>query len=73
MGSWKLEGHDTFSREQYRLPGEYASEAQAQAAARERLKQFDRSQPAVMSGGQAGVQDGVYIVRPDGTSYPYVP
>lgn len=30
-------------------------------------------QPHAMSGGQSGIQDRVYVIRPDGTQYLYEP
>lgn len=38
-------------------------------AARARLAELARSQPAASSGGQDGMQDRVDVVRPDGTSF----
>src|SRR5262245_18102138 len=67
-GRWRLRGYDTFAGEDYPLPGSYWTEAQAQRAARKRLAELERTQPSVSSGGQrpGGIQDQVYIVRPDG-------
>jgi hypothetical protein len=73
MSAWTLQGYDTFSHDTYSLPGEYISEAEARAAARARLEVVEESQPSAISGGQGGIQDQVYVVRPDGTSYPYDP
>jgi hypothetical protein len=74
-GQWRLRGHDTFAGEDYPLPGTYWTEAQAQRAARRRLAELERMQPSASSGGQrpGGIQDRVYIVRPDGTAYRYLP
>jgi len=74
-GRWRLRGHDTFAGEAYPLPGSYRTEAQAQKAARKRLADLERTQPSVSSGGQrpGGIQDQVYIVRPDGSAYRYLP
>ena len=73
MESWKLEGYDTFDHRPYRLPGEYQSQADAERAALERLQELERTQPRSLSGGQGGIQDRVYIVRPDGTQYLFDP
>lgn len=70
---WKLEGYDTFSREEYLLPGEYDTEDDAVAAAFQRLDDLEASQPSEMSGGQGGIQDRVYVIRPDGTSFRVLP
>lgn len=66
---WRLEGYDTFSREYYHVPGRYASESEAEEAARRRLAELETTQPASQSGGQGpfGIQDRVYIVAPDGS------
>ena len=68
-GKWKLEGFDTFSSERYDLEGEYDDEAAATQAARDRLKDLEKTQPSAQSGGQNGIQDQVFVVRPDGTKY----
>ena len=67
--SWKLQGYDTFSDEDYPLPGEYETEEQAIAAAEERLDHLETTQPSRTSGGQDGIQDRVYVIRPDGTRF----
>jgi hypothetical protein len=66
---WKLQGHDTFSREDYPLPGAYETEEAAVAAAHERLEHLEATQPSPTSGGQDGIQDQVYVIRPDGTVF----
>jgi hypothetical protein len=73
--TWRLVGWDAFADEDYPLPGEYGSEIAAQEAARKRLEHLERIQPCAKSGGQApgGIQDRVLIVRPNGTSYRYLP
>jgi hypothetical protein len=68
---WTLKGYDTFEGGDdawYSLPGEFDTEPQAVAAAQERLKELEESQPAASSGGQreGGIQDQVYIVSPEG-------
>ena len=66
---WRLRGYDTFAEEPYPLEGEYASERLAQAAAKQRMAELEESQPSASSGGQSGIQDQIYIIRPDGTEY----
>jgi hypothetical protein len=66
---WKLLGYDTFASDWYPLGGAYRTEEAAVKAARRRLKELERSQPSENSGGQDGIQDQVYIKRPDGSTY----
>jgi hypothetical protein len=70
-GTWKLRGYDTFDGEYYTLPGEYPDQASAEQAARARLGGLNHTQPVSSSGGQGfgGIQDRVFVVRPDGTAY----
>jgi hypothetical protein len=68
-GKWKLQGYDTFAREDYPLDGEFDTEADAIAAAQSRLADLERAQPSASSGGQDGIQDRVYVIRPDGTLF----
>jgi hypothetical protein len=70
---WRLQGYDTFAREYYALAGEYANEAEAIAAAHRRLAEVEREQPSATSGGQNGIQDRVYVVRPDGSMFRVLP
>ncbi len=72
-GKWKLEGYDTFSREDYPLPGEYDTEDAAITAAKKHLEHIERTQPSKSSGGQDGMQDRVYLIRPDGTKFRVLP
>lgn len=67
---WKLIGYDTFSNEDYSI-SEHRSQALAEQAAAERLQELERTQPSAHSGGQAlyGIQDQVFIERPDGSRY----
>lgn len=67
---WTLLGYDTFSNEWYTLDS-YPSQAAAETAAKARLKELEQTQPSASSGGQGffGIQDRVYIKRPDGTEY----
>ena len=73
--TWKLEGYDTFSSESYPLgayPGadnckpSYDSYEAALADAWLRLAELERTQPSSSSGGQAGIQDRVFIIHPGG-------
>lgn len=66
---WTLQGYDTFDREHYSLPGHFGSEPEATEAARARLAGLERTQPSSASGGQDGIQDHVYVVRPDGSRF----
>lgn len=74
-GKWTLLGYDTFEgggeEAFYPLPGKYDTEELAIAAARDRLAVLEETQPTEESGGQEpdGIQDWVYIVRPDGSKY----
>ena len=61
--------YDTFAGEAYPLEGEFSTEQDAIAAARARLEELERTQPSESSGGQDGIQDRVYVVRPDGSSF----
>ncbi|MEK7100763.1 MAG: hypothetical protein AAB921_01555 [Patescibacteria group bacterium] len=78
-GKWKLEGCDVFDMPEdhghYPIGGEYDTEDQAIEAAKSRLIELEKSQPTKESGGQSdrGVQDRLYIVRPDGSEYRYLP
>jgi len=68
-GEWHLEGYDTFDGEPYRLEGHYVNEAAATRAAQECLAKLEEDQPSESSGGRDGIQDRVFIVRPDGSKY----
>ena len=79
---WKIEGYDTFESKWdvesdafYPLEGEWNEEKEAKQAAKEFLEKIERQQPSTNSGGQSafGIQDHVYIVRPDGSRCRYVP
>jgi hypothetical protein len=72
---WTPQGYDTFSREDYDLPGHCWTEVGAQWAARRRLRYLQRTQPSASSGGQneLGIKDRVFIVRPNKTNYRYLP
>lgn len=67
--TFKLLGYDTFEGGDAWYPiGAFDTEAAARAAAAERLKELERTQPSATSGGQdsEGIQDRVYIEHPDG-------
>lgn len=68
---WTLVGWDTFASEGYPLSenAEHSSETAAREAARARLRDLEITQPSAQSGGQTGIQDQVWIVRPDGSKY----
>jgi len=65
--SWKVVGRDTFAGDVYNV-GQAESREAAEAVARAYLEQLAIEQPSASSGGQAdaGLQDHVYIVAPDG-------
>lgn len=70
---WRLEGYDTFDSSPYHIDGEYNDEEAAKNAANNRLASLEKSQPSSSSGGQGtfGIQDQVFIVRPDGSKFRY--
>ena len=64
-GTYKVEGKDGFDPDADFYPiGEWPSYGEALEAARGSLEELNLSQPD--AGGQAGIQDRVYVVRPDG-------
>ena len=73
--TWHLSGYDTFAGESYPLAGSFFSEQAARRAAKKELKKLEKLQPSRYSGGQqpGGIQDQISIVRPDGSSYRYLP
>lgn len=71
-GKWTLEGYDTFSEEAYLLDGSFSSEEAAQKAAKARIEELEKTQPTESTGGQDGIQDRVYIIRPDGSKYRFL-
>ncbi len=73
MPMWSLSGYDTFAGEAYPLPGRFLSQRGAERAAKWRLSVLELTQPSDTSGGQAGIQDKVYVHCPDGTSYLFEP
>lgn len=68
---WRICGYDTFAGKWYPLAGIFLSERAAMRAAQQYLKRLEKMQPSKFSGGQDGIQDQVYIVRPDGTMWRY--
>jgi len=72
--SWKVLGRDSFAGDVYSV-GHAESREAAEAVARAYLEQLAIEQPSTSSGGQAdaGIQDHVYIVAPDGVWYRYLP
>lgn len=72
---WKIIGYDAFEGEYYSLDGEYENELQVRAAALERMKLLEETQPSVDSGGQDefAIQDCIFIKRPNGTRYRFIP
>lgn len=70
---WQLLGYDTFAEEEYPLSGEYGSESEAITEAMKRLEELEKLQPSQHSGGQDGIQDRVYVIRPDGTIFRVLP
>lgn len=73
-GKWCLEGFSVVENRPYPLRGECDNEADALDAARLRLAHLERFQPTESSGGQDddGIQDRIFIVRPDGSRYRFV-
>ena len=69
MSRWKISGFDTFAGESYPLRGGFTSQEAAERAALRRLGVLEMMQPSDVSGGQGGIQDQVFVHRPDGTSY----
>src|SRR4051812_21460150 len=70
-GTWSVVGLDTFEGERYPLAIEIGSEDVARILAKARLQKLAQDQPTSTSGAQAGIQDGVYVVSPDGTGRRY--
>lgn len=66
---WRIIGRDALDWDFYPLPGTYPNRKEAEQAARERLCYLEAHQPTATSGGQSGIQDRVFVMRPDGTSY----
>ena len=73
-GTWSVEGYDTFEGgpdAYYRVQDGLESEPDALIAAAAYMQELERTQPSESSGGQGpmGIQDRVFIVRPDGSKY----
>jgi len=69
--TWSIEGYDTFEGGPdafYSVSKGHKTLEAAETAAREYLKEIEKSQPTETSGGQeeGGIQDLVFIVHPDG-------
>ncbi len=86
-GKWSVWGYDTFEEEDAWYPidadwtktpreiKEYDTEDEALARAYSRFDELEISQPSKNSGGQSewGIQDMVYLQRPDGNRYRVFP
>ena len=79
---WRIQGYDTFesmwdkeSNPFYPIEGEWDTEEEAIKAAKGYLNKIEKHQPTSKSGGQSagGIQDHVYIVKPDGSRYRFIP
>lgn len=72
---WRLRGYDAFEHEWYEIGGgtEAGTGEEINRLAQARLRELERAQPSRTSGGQAGIQDQVWIVRSDGTAYKVPP
>jgi hypothetical protein len=71
-----VEGYDTFEGGDdayYTIKDGLGSEAEALIVAANYMTELERRQPTATSGGQGpyGIQDRVFIVRPDGTRYQF--
>ncbi|GBE44068.1 hypothetical protein BMS3Bbin10_02153 [bacterium BMS3Bbin10] len=72
-GEWFLEGQDSFGGHDYPIPGKYRTREAAVRAAKRYLRKLERMQPSDISGGQAGIQDQVYVRGPGGQSIRVLP
>lgn len=61
---WRLLGYDTFEGASYEIDGEYDDEEKAIQAARKRCEALELIQPR-----SQGLQDYVYVVRPNGSRF----
>jgi hypothetical protein len=73
-GNWAVDGYDTFEGgpdAYYRVKDGLESEDEALMVAAGYMQDLERRQPTEPSGGQGpmGIQDQVFVVRPDGTRY----
>ena len=68
---WKVVGWDTFAREEY-PDSTHATEAEAISAAKALFAEIQKDQPEGQSGGQAGIQDHVFIISPEGVRTQYL-
>lgn len=58
LNPWRLEARDAFSGEYYPLPGEFATEAEAIAAARVRMEELEAQSAS------PELRDGVFVIPP---------
>jgi predicted proteasome-type protease len=72
---WKVVGYNIATEQFYYIEGEYPDEETAQSVAEGLLKTIEDFQPSDLSGGQGelGTQDRVFIIKPDGNMYQYLP
>jgi hypothetical protein len=72
-GAWGVDGYDTFEGGDayYPVSTGLSSEDEALTTASAYMTELDQRQPPQQSGGQdaMGIQDRVFIVRPDGSRY----
>lgn len=73
IDKWRIRGYDPLDDEFFEIPGTWFCESDARDAAFLKLKYFERSQPAALSGGQKGVQDQVFVLCPNGSTYRVYP
>lgn len=74
--TWSVEGYDTFEGgpdAYYTVKDGLGSEADALIVAANYMTELQRRQPTATSGGQGpyGLQDRVFIVRPNGSRYQF--
>jgi len=67
---WRLSGWDTFAHESYPI-GDFPDEASAREAAKKRLKKYAQSRHRTGGPPPGGIEDLIFVVRPDGSSYIY--
>ena len=72
---WKLVGFDAFEEEYYSLNDSYPNENEARQAAILKFKEINKLQPPEEAGGQddEGIQDRLFIERPNGSKYRFIP
>lgn len=62
---YHLDSHDTFAGEDHPLARDIDDLATAELLRDTRMRELKESQPSSMSGGQSGIQNRVYIIRPE--------